>query len=187
MSSTAIAVIVIVLLVVVIAVMAVAQMRRTRQLRRRFGAEYDRVVAEQPSRRAAERDLQAREKRHAGLQLRDLDPQERRRYQQQWERTQAHFVEEPEAATREADALVTRVMTERGYPIEDADDFDTRVQDLSVEHAATLDHYREAHHINQVNQRGQASTEQLRQALMHYRALFADLLGEGRGGHPAHG
>jgi hypothetical protein len=181
MSSTAALWVAIVLLVVVVVlgVAAFARHRRSEALRRRFGSEYDRAVAERPSRRAAERDLQERERHHAALALKELDPGRRQRYAEQWEHTQAHFVEEPEAATREADDLVTQVMAERGYPVED---YDTRVADLSVEHAGTLEHYREAHEINKVNERGQATTEQLRQALMHYRALFADLLGDSSGG-----
>ena len=183
MSSTAawLAIVVIVLAVVAIAAAAIARHRRTEALRRRFGPEYDRAVGEQHNRRSAERDLQERERRHAELQLKELDPQQRQRYAEQWERMQAHFVEEPEAATREADELVTKVMGERGYPIEN---YDTRVQDLSVDHAETLGHYRDAHEINKVNERGQASTEQLRQALMHYRSLFAELLGDTSGGRP---
>jgi hypothetical protein len=189
MSSTATvaAIVIIVLAVVAIAAVAISRHRRTEALRRRFGPEYERAVGEQHSRRAAERDLQDRERRHAELQLKELDPQQRQRYAEQWERMQAHFVEEPEAATREADELVTKVMGERGYPIEN---YDTRVEDLSVDHAETLSHYRDAHEINKVNERGQASTEQLRQALMHYRSLFAELLGDTSGGGrpmPRHG
>jgi hypothetical protein len=189
MSSTAalFAAIVVAFIVAALVVAAVGRHRRTQALQQRFGPEYDRAVGEQPTRRAAERDLQERERRHAELRLKELDPQQRQRYAEQWERMQAHFVEEPEAATREADELVTKVMHERGYPTED---FDARVQDLSVDHAETLGHYREAHEINQVNERGQASTEQLRQALMHYRLLFAELLGDASGGGrpvPRHG
>ncbi|WP_432824763.1 hypothetical protein [Dactylosporangium sp. CA-092794] len=180
----AIIVVVVVLIVIALVATSIGRYRRSKALRRRFGPEYDRAVSERPSRRAAERDLQQRERRHAELSLRDLEPRQRQRYADQWERTQAHFVEEPEAATREADALVTQVMAERGYPV---DDFDTRVQDLSVEHSETLGHYRDAHEINKVNERGQASTEQLRQALMHYRVLFADLLGDRPGGRTAAG
>ncbi|WP_433089388.1 hypothetical protein ACQP1P_23230 [Dactylosporangium sp. CA-052675] len=174
-TATTLAVIVLVLIVIAAVTTAIGRRRRSVELRRRFGPEYDRAVAEQPSRRAAERDLRGRAQRHDSLALRDLDPNQRRAYADRWQRTQAHFVEEPEAATREADELVTQVMADRGYPV---DDFDTRAEELSVEHAETLVHYREAHEINKVNERGQASTEQLRQALMHYRALFADLLGE---------
>jgi hypothetical protein len=180
--TTAITVIVLVLIVAAVIAVAIGRYRRSRELRERFGPEYERVVAEQPNRRAAERELQGREQRHAELQLKELDPGRRQRYAEQWHETQAHFVEEPEVATREADELVTQVMAERGYPI---GDFDTQVQDLSVEHAETLEHYRDAHEINQVNKRGQASTEQLRQALMHYRILFAELVGDGPA--PRHG
>jgi hypothetical protein len=177
MSTTAnvIAVIVLVLIVAAVAA-AVGRHRRTRELQRRFGPEYDRAVAEQPSRREAERDLRHRERHHDELALRELDADRRREYADAWQRTQAHFVEEPESATREADELVTRVMADRGYPVDEG--FDTRVADLSVEHAETLGHYRDAHEISKVNERGLASTEQLRQAFMHYRALFADLLGD---------
>ncbi|WP_433222938.1 hypothetical protein ACQP00_24820 [Dactylosporangium sp. CS-047395] len=187
MSTTAntIAVIVLVLIVVAAVAVAVGRFRRSKELRRRFGPEYDRAVEEQPNRRAAERDLRHREERHDRLELKDLDPGQRQVYAEQWQQTQAHFAEEPQAATREADQLVTRVMAERGYPTED---YDTRVEDLSVEHAETIGHYREAHEISQYNEKGLASTEQLRQALMHYRALFADLLGDGGGrGRPATG
>ncbi|MFF5229774.1 hypothetical protein [Dactylosporangium sp. NPDC000521] len=190
MSSTTaltIAVVVIVVLIVALIVVSYGRHRRTSELKRQFGPEYDRAVGEQPSRRAAERDLEQRQRRHDELELKELDPRQRQRYAEQWERMQAHFVEEPEAATREADELVTMVMHERGYPTED---FDARVQNLSVDHAETLGHYREAHEINQVNERGQASTEQLRQALMHYRLLFAELLGDTSGGGrpiPRHG
>ncbi|WP_432971563.1 hypothetical protein [Dactylosporangium sp. CA-233914] len=184
-TATALAVIIIVLIVAAFVATIVARHRRTQELRRRFGPEYDRAVASGSGRRAGERDLRHRERRHDRLELHELDPEQRRRYADQWQRTQAHFVEEPEIATRDADALVTRVMAERGYPV--TEDFDTRAQDLSVEHAETLGHYREAHEISQANERGQATTEQLRQALMHYRALFAELLGERPGGHPAPG
>jgi hypothetical protein len=183
-TATTIAVIVLVLIVAAVVASAVGRRRRTRELRQRFGPEYDRAVTEQPDRRRAEQDLRRREQRHEELALRELDPRQREQYADQWRRTQAHFAEEPAVATREADELVTRVMADRGYPV---DDFDTQVQDLSVEHAETIGHYREAHEISQFNERGLASTEQLRQALMHYRALFADLLGEGGGGRPAAG
>ncbi|MFI5907976.1 hypothetical protein [Dactylosporangium sp. NPDC051541] len=187
MSTTAmtLAVIVLVLIVAAAVATAVGRRRRTRELRQRFGPEYDRAVTEQPTRRRAEQDLRHRERRHEELTLHELEPGRREQYAEAWQRTQAHFAEAPQAATREADELVTRVMADRGYPV---DDFDTRVGDLSVEHAQTIGHYREAHEISEYNERGLASTEQLRQALMHYRALFADLLGDSRGGgRPATG
>ncbi|GAA2636361.1 hypothetical protein GCM10010399_81610 [Dactylosporangium fulvum] len=176
MSTTVVVVIaVVVVLVVVAVVLGLWQGRRRSALQRRFGPEYERAVSGTGSRRTAERELRERERHHAELPLRDLDPHQRLRYASQWEETQAHFVDQPETATREADQLVTQVMSDRGYPVED---FERRLSDLSVEHASTLEHYRDAHEINLANERGQASTEQLRQALVHYRVLFAELLGE---------
>jgi hypothetical protein len=174
MSSTLIVVLVIVVVVLALAAVAWMAMRR-RALRERFGPEYDRVVSEQDSRTAAERELRDRERRHAELELRDLDPQSRARYADQWRDIQARFVEEPNAAVSAADELVSRLIAERGYP---TGDYDEAVSHLSVEHARTLGHYRDAHEINLRNERGEASTEQLRQALVHYRELFADLLGD---------
>ena len=174
MSSTLIVVMVIVVVVLALAAVAWMAMRR-RALRERFGPEYDRAVSEQDSRTAAERELRDRERRHAELELRDLDPQSRTQYADQWRDIQARFVEEPNAAVSAADELVTRLVAERGYP---TGDYDEAVSHLSVEHARTLGHYRDAHEINLRNERGEASTEQLRQALVHYRELFADLLGD---------
>lgn len=173
MSSTGI----IITAAVVVAVVAIAAVvwsgLRRRRLQRRFGPEYERVVTEQPNRSAAEHELRAREQRHADLELRPLDKEDKRRYLQDWARIQASFVEDPSSAVNGADELVTRVMADRGYP---TGDFDDRIETLSVEHASTLDHYRQAHDIALANRRGDASTEQLRQAVVHYRALASDLL-----------
>jgi hypothetical protein len=173
MSITAI----VILVVIVVAILVIAIVARTvvrrRQLQARFGPEYDRVVDENPNRAAAESDLRAREKRHAELDLKALSPQDRDRYLKEWTRVQAAFVEDPGDAVNSADALVSRMMRARGYP---TGDFDDQLETLSVEHAQTLDHYRAAHGIFESNLRGQASTEQLRQALVHYRVLATDLL-----------
>jgi len=115
-----------------------------------------------------------RERRHAELELRPLDPAAHEHYTKSWEEIQVRFVDAPEQAVGEADELVTRLIADRGYP---TGDYDDQLSHLSVEHARTLDHYRKAHDINERNARGEATTEQLRQALVHYRALFADLLG----------
>jgi hypothetical protein len=146
---------------------------RRQELRKRFGPEYDRVVSEQDSRLAAERELRGRERRHAELELRPLSPSARQRYLQEWERVQAMFVDDPAAAVVAGDELVTRLVAERGYP---TSDFDEQMSYLSVEHATTLGHYRDAHDIYLRNERGEASTENLRQALVHYRALFGEVL-----------
>jgi hypothetical protein len=174
MSTTLITVLVVLAIVIVVAAVAGVVLSRRRALRQRFGPEYDRVVAEQEDRRAAENELRERERRHAELELRELDPAERERYSAGWDEVQLRFVDAPEQAVGEADELVTRVMADRGYP---TNGYDEQVTHLSVEHARTLDHYRKAHTIHEANERGEASTEQLRQALVHYRALFADLLG----------
>lgn len=175
MSSTQI----VLTVIVVLAVLAVAgfawMAMRRRSLRNRFGPEYDRAVAEQHGRAAAERELRERERRHAALDLKPLAPESRAQYAADWEEVQARFIEAPAEAARAADELVTRLIAERGYPTED---YEEQLAQLSVEHARTLGHYRDAHEIYLTNERGEASTEQLRQALVHYRALFADLLGQ---------
>jgi hypothetical protein len=174
MSSTQIAIIVIVVVVVLLLAVGVVFLSRRSALRTRFGPEYDRVLSEQDNRGAAERELRDRERRHADLELRPLDPSSRERYVAAWEEIQVHFIDAPDRAVGRAHALVTQLIAERGYP---AGEFDQQVADLSVEYAGTLDQYRKAHDIHQANERGEATTEQLRQALVHYRALFADLLG----------
>lgn len=180
MSPTQVVVIVIVVLVLAaLAAVAVVASRR-RALRQRFGPEYDRAVAEQDSRTAAERELRERERRHAQLELTPLSPESRARYAAAWEELQVRFVDSPADTVGDADELVSRLIAERGYP---TGDFDEQIAHLSVEHARTLTHYRDAHEIRLRNERGEATTEELRQALVHYRALFADLLGEDPVGH----
>jgi hypothetical protein len=149
--------------------------QRTGRLRDQFGPEYDRAVNESGTRRQAESDLEARRKRRADLDIRPLSPQSRRRYGESWQRTQSKFVDSPNAAVREADALVLAVMRERGYPM---DNFEQQSADISVDHAGVVDNYRAAHGISMANDQGQASTEDLRQAMVHYRALFMELLEE---------
>ncbi|HEU4424280.1 MAG TPA: hypothetical protein VFR67_17265 [Pilimelia sp.] len=175
MSSTQIIVLVIVLVVVVGLGVAAWTFLRRRALRQRFGPEYDRVVSEQDSRLAAERELRGRERRHAELELRPLSPESRATYAAAWDELQTRFVDSPNEAVAAGDDLVSRLVAERGYP---TGDYDEQLSHLSVEHARTLGHYRDAHEIYLLNERGEASTEQLRQALVHYRALFADVLGE---------
>jgi len=174
MSSTPIVVIVVLVVVILLAAAAWMVVRR-RSLRQRFGPEYDRAVSEQDGRLAAERELRAREKRHAELDIKPLSEESRQRYASAWDEIQAQFVDDPNTAVGRADELVSRLIAERGYP---TGDYDEQLSHLSVEHARTLEHYRDAHDINLRNERGEASTEQLRQALVHYRALFGDLLGD---------
>ena len=146
---------------------------RRRRLRDRFGPEYERAVESGGSTRAGERELMEREKRHSDFEITSLAPAERDRYARQWQVIQERFVDQPGTAVAEADRLVTVVMGERGYPTEG---YEQQVSDLSVRHSSTLDHYRVAHDIKHRNDDSEASTEELREAMIHYRSLFDDLL-----------
>jgi hypothetical protein len=175
MSATATIVLIIVILLVLAAVAFGVQAMRRRRLQQTFGPEYDRVVADTGNRTEAERELVERTKRHAQLELKPLSAETRAKYSAAWEEVQIRFVDSPKEAVETADELVTHLITERGYP---TGDYDERLANLSVEHAATLEHYRNAHEISSRSKNDEAGTEDLRQALVHYRALFADLLGE---------
>jgi len=158
-----------------VAVVVLVRQRRSQQLREGFGPEYDRTIAETGDRRAAERELADRRERRSELEIRDLDPETRDRYAERWHATQRTFVDQPAAAVAEADGLVNEVMHERGYPVEE--DFERRAADVSVDHPVVVENYRAAHAISARAVHGEASTEDLRQALVHFRALFAELLG----------
>jgi hypothetical protein len=163
--------------VVVLALVAWTAYRSSqrRRLRERFGPEYDRAVADAPTRGEAEELLRTRERRREALDVRDLSPAARERFAEQWRTAQARFVDDPAAATGEADRLVQEVMRERGYPM---DDFEGRAADISVDHPQLVDHYREGHEISVACARGDATTDDLRAAMVHYRILFEELLGE---------
>ncbi|MET9653274.1 MULTISPECIES: hypothetical protein [unclassified Streptomyces] len=163
----------VVVLIVVIAAVVTVTMRRRRRLRRRFGPEYDRTVADAGSRREAEHDLDARESRHDSLDIRPLPAAARNRYQQSWSEVQEEFVDRPDEAVGKADRLVTALMRERGYPTEG---YEQQMRDLSVEHGRTLEHYRTAHDTLALSSSEPVTTEQLRGAMVHYRALFEELL-----------
>ena len=167
-------VLIIVVLVVIAAIVYGVQANRRKKLQTTFGPEYDRAVADTGSRTEAEKELRERERRHAELELKPLSPESQAKYAADWEEVQIQFVDNPSEAVGTADELVTRLIAERGYPTHDYQD---RLADLSVEHASTLQQYRDAHEISDRSRAGEASTEDLRQALVHYRALFADLLG----------
>jgi hypothetical protein len=166
---------VIVAAIVVIAALLWTSARR-RNLQQRFGPEYERQVARHGDRGAAERELREREQRHAKLDIRELSEADRQRYVQQWHQVQASFVEDPSQAVDAADRLLTRLLSDMGYP---TGDFEEQASTLSVEHSRTLGRYRLAHEISLANERHEASTEQLRQALVHYRSLADELLGTG--------
>jgi hypothetical protein len=175
MSGGTTVLIVIVVIVLLAAIAGIALTARRRSLQRKFGPEYDRVVAEQDSRLRAEAELTDRQRRVRKLEIRPLNEQARQRYSARWLAVQERFVDEPQQAVIEAYDLVTSVMTERGYPIEDDDQMQA---DLSVDHAATVSHFRAAREITTAAAAEDAQTEDLRQAIIHYRALFSDLLGE---------
>src|SRR6516165_2184823 len=174
--STGITAIIIIAIIVVAAVAGILYDTRRRRVRQRFGPEYDRMVEEKGSRTRAEAELAGRERRVAGLDIRPLDPAAQARYAQNWTAIQEQFVDTPQEAVAAGQRLVRTVMNERGYP---AEGDDQTLADLSVQHAAVLDHYRAAYVISQRAADGMASTEDLRQAMLHYRALFEDLLGAG--------
>jgi hypothetical protein len=174
MSTGAIIAIIVVILIVAALLVGLSAVNRRRRLRDRFGPEYDRAVSEH-GRREAEAELAERERRVRQLDIKPLPPTARAQYASEWTAVQEQFVDAPQAAVTGAQTLVTAVMKDRGYPTEA---FDQTVADLSVEHAATLDHFRAAHDISQRAGSGTASTEELRQAMIHYRALFTELLGQ---------
>jgi hypothetical protein len=146
---------------------------RTAQLRQRFGPEYERVVRESGAVTQGEARLEARAKRVAELHIRPLAPEARTRYADTWNRVQNRFVDDPQGAVTEADRLVGEVMHERGYPL---GDFEQRVEDISVDHPDVVMNYRATRDIAARNAAGKTTTEDLRQAMVHYRALFRDLL-----------
>jgi FtsZ-interacting cell division protein ZipA len=169
---------------VAIAIMAWLTVRSSRrrhvELRHRFGPEYDRAVSEYGSEKRAERELAKRENRVNRLHLHPLREADRLRFEGEWRAVQARFVDDPSGAVTAADELIQGVMKAHGYPIRD---FEQRVRDLSVEHANVVQHYRAARVLADANREGRADTEELRQAFVHYRALFADLLDEPGAAH----
>lgn len=146
---------------------------RSQHLRQRFGSEYDRAIREGGTVRKAEAELAARARRVAGLHIHRLTPTDADRFSQDWRAVQARFVDDPHGAVTEADRLVGEVMAARGYPV---GEFEQRVADISVDHPDVVMNYRAAREIAGLHSAGKANTEDLRQAMVHYRALFSDLL-----------
>ena len=165
-----------VIIIALIAIgVAVARRSRSANLQRRFGPEYDRVVRESGNRQEAERELHSRETRVKKMHIEELPAGAKTRYTEEWRTVQSRFVDEPRSSLVKADALVTNVMRDRGYPM---DNFDQRVADLSPDHPGVVNNYRSAHEIASRSEHGEVSTEDMRQAMIHYRALFDDLLGK---------
>jgi uncharacterized membrane protein len=170
--------IVVAAVVVLAAVVTMFLLRRRRRhaLRDRFGPEYDRRVDGAKSRRKAEGDLAGRAKRRDELELRPLSQAARDRYAEQWEDLQSRFVDVPQAAVVEADELIVMVMRDRGYPV---DDFESQSALVSVDHPSVVQNYRIGHDVRDKSSKGEATTEDLRQGVVAYRALFDELLNEG--------
>ena len=177
MNQSQVLVIAIVIGLVVIAAVAfvVIRRRRSQNLRKRFGPEYDRVLQQQGDTRKAEGVLEFREKRREKFEVRPLTAADRSSYAVRWDEVQSQFVDDPRGAVTVADGLINEVMQKRGYPI---GEFEQRAADVSVDHPFVVENYRTAHAIALRHSAGQASTEDLRQAMVHYRMLFQELLDE---------
>ena len=175
MDPTQIIAVLVVIALVALVAWLVLDRRRAQALRSQFGTEYDRTVRAAGSRRAAEQQLAERRDRVATFDIRPLSPDDQAQYAAAWRSVQHRFVDDPGEAIREADRLIVEVLERRGYPVAD---FDTRVADLSVDHGGVIGHYRAAHEITgEDDEPLPTDTEALRQAMVHYRALFASLLG----------
>jgi hypothetical protein len=166
-------VVVVAILVVAAAIVILSRKRRSQHLREHFGPEYERAVQGRGDTEKAELELLKREKRVHGLSIKPLAPEAREGYRQEWSVVQRRFVDDPAMALTEADALVNRVMESRGYPMAD---FDQRAADISVNYPGLVQNYRSARTIAQRHSRGEAGTEDLRQAMVYYRSLFDELL-----------
>ena len=172
-NNTLIVVVVAVALVIAALALLLTRRRRTDALRERFGPEYERTLTTTGKVSEAERILQERQQRVAGFSLRNLTPDETQRFTTSWKNVQARFVDEPRTAVVEGDRLIGEVMRARGYPV---DDPARQLEDLSVDHAHVIEHYRAGRAIVSRHEQGAASTEDLRQAMVHFRALFEELV-----------
>jgi len=165
--------IVAIIVAIALGVLLLMSRKRSDHLRSRFGPEYERTVRQSGDRRRAERDLERREKRVEQLHIHPLSPRHRDEFANAWRKDQARFVDDPGGAVTEADRLVQEVMRARGYPVAD---FERRAEDVSVGHSHLVENYRAAREVAERNRRGEADTEELRKALVYYRALFEELL-----------
>jgi hypothetical protein len=159
--------------VLIVAAIAASRRKRTKRLKERFGPEYERTVFETGEQKTAEKELAARERKRDKLDILPLTPKALENYAKRWQMVQTAFVDNPSSAVGDADRLVTEVMRERGYPV---DNFDQQAADISVDHPTVVENYRAAHGIHLSQQNGGVGTEAQRQAFVHYRALFEKLL-----------
>jgi hypothetical protein len=163
----------VVLVLIALAVLITYKRKQSRRLQERFGQEYDRSINDLGSRSKAESELKAREKRVEHLNILPLTAAEAAGFRQSWKDLQSRFVDNPKGAVAEADQLVIELMLKRGYPM---GDFEHRAADISVDHPEVVAHYRAAQAIAVRDGRGEADTEELRKAMVHYRSLFNELL-----------
>jgi hypothetical protein len=163
----------VILMAAIVALFVSVRQRKSQRLQRRFGPEYGRAVEEMGSRTKAESELEAREKRVGQLTITPLSPSDAARFTQAWTAMQGRFIDNPKGVVAEADRLVRELMMKRGYPM---GDFERRAADISVDHPAVVENYRAAQSIALRDERGEADTEELRKAVVHYRTLFDELL-----------
>lgn len=173
-------VIIVVVVLAAAALLFMYQRRRSGELQQRFGPEYERTLEESGDRRGAERELRSRERRVSQLDITPLSRGSAAAYEVEWAEIRQSFVDRPAGAVADADRLVLRMMRESGYPV---DDFDQRVNDISVDHPEVAAHYRDAHRVAVAQAHGEADTEELRQAVTAYRALVDALLADSASGH----
>ena len=164
---------VVIVAVLIVAAISASRRKRTKRLKERFGPEYERTVFEAGEQKTAEKELAARERKRDKLEILPLTPKALENYANRWQLVQTAFVDNPSSAVGDADRLVTEVMRERGYPV---DNFDQQAADISVDHPNVVEHYRAAHILHLAQEQGDIGTEAQREAFVHYRALFEKLL-----------
>jgi hypothetical protein len=174
MSTNAMIILAVAVIAVVVVIALLMKTRKSQQLKARFGQEYQRAVESAGNKRLAEAKLEKLEKRVHGFNLVELTPESRLAFDAEWKQIQARFVDDPKVALAEADQLIQKMMTARGYPTAD---FEQRAADISVDHPLVVENYRAGHEIALRHAQGRATTEDMRQAMIHYRTLFADLVG----------
>lgn len=173
MNTETLGILAIIVVLIAVAAWLLYRKKESKTLEQRFGPEYERTVEELGSRPKAEAELKTRQKRVEKLNIVPLSPADASHFSQAWRELQGRFVDNPKGVLQEADELVQELMRKRGYPMAD---FDGRAADISVDHPAVVEHYRAAQSIALRDQRGEANTEEMRRAVVHYRALFDDLL-----------
>jgi len=175
MGTSSIIVIALIVVLAGVAIALVVKARRSQKLKSRFGPEYARAIEQTGNKSLAEEKLEKLEKRVQQFNLTPLSPSAREQFVAEWQKIQSRFVDDPQGALMEADQLIQKMMSTRGYPLAD---FEQRAADISVDHPVVVEQYRAGHEIALRHAQGRASTEDLRQAMIHYRRLFNELTGQ---------